>query len=69
MTKLRHRLKQNDLGASMEIQTMLRFSRVALAGALALALAACATTPPPDLTPPPAKRLDAKTTLENPPRR
>lgn len=43
---------------------MLRLSRISLAGFLALALAACATTPPPDLTPP-QKRLDAKTTLEN----
>lgn len=44
---------------------MQRLSRISLAGFLALALAACATTPPPDLTPPPAKRPDAKTTLEN----
>ncbi len=43
---------------------MLRISRISLAGLLALALAACATTPPPDLTPPPGKRLDAKSTLE-----
>jgi starvation-inducible outer membrane lipoprotein len=48
---------------------MLHASRIALAGLLAFALAACATTPPPDLTPPPAKRLDAKTTLESGPRR
>jgi hypothetical protein len=32
---------------------------------LALSLAACATQPAPDLTPPPGKRLDAKTTLES----
>lgn len=44
---------------------MARISRISLAGLLALALAACATTPPPDLTPPPAKRLDAKSTLES----
>ncbi len=47
---------------------MLRASQICLAGFLALALAACATTPQPDYTPP-AKRLDAKTTLENAPRR
>lgn len=44
---------------------MQRFSRLTLAALVTLALAACATTPPPDLTPPPSKRLDAKTTLEN----
>jgi hypothetical protein len=43
---------------------MQRASRLAIASLLAMALAACATTPPPDLTPPPAKRPDAKTTLE-----
>jgi hypothetical protein len=48
-----------------EEPVMAHISRISLAGLLALALAACATTPPPDLTPPPAKRLDAKTTLEN----
>ena len=48
---------------------MPRASHLALASLLALALAACATTPPQDLTPPPGKRLDAKTTLENGPRR
>ena len=48
---------------------MQRASHLVLASLLALALAACATTPPPDLTPPPSKRLDAKTTLENGPRR
>ena len=48
---------------------MQRAGHLALASLLTLALAACATTPPPDLTPPPAKRLDAKTTLENGPRR
>ena len=42
---------------------MLRATRLTLAGLLALALGACATQQP-DLTPPPAKRLDAKTTLE-----
>lgn len=44
---------------------MLDFARLTLAGLLALSLAGCAATPQPDLTPPPAKRLDAKTTLEN----
>lgn len=47
---------------------MLRASRLVLAGLFALGLAACAT-PQQDLTPPPAKRLDAKSTLENGPRR
>lgn len=47
---------------------MLRVSQIIVASALALSLAACATQQP-DLTPPPAKRLDAKTTLENGPRR
>lgn len=42
---------------------MLRATRLTLAGLLVLALGACATQQP-DLTPPPAKRLDAKTTLE-----
>jgi hypothetical protein len=44
---------------------MIHAARITLAGLLALALAGCAATPQPDLTPPPAKRLDAKTTLEN----
>ncbi|CAN7285661.1 hypothetical protein SAMN05216304_101515 [Bosea sp. OK403] len=44
---------------------MIRLSRLTLAALMTLALAACATTPPPDLTPPAKKRLDAKTTLEN----
>ncbi|WP_197280890.1 hypothetical protein [Bosea vaviloviae] len=48
---------------------MQRASQIVLASVLALALAACATAPAPDLTPPPGKRLDAKTTLENGPRR
>lgn len=43
---------------------MQRITRLSLAGLLVLALGACATQQP-DLTPPPAKRLDAKTTLEN----
>lgn len=38
--------------------------RLAIAGLIASFLAACAT-PQPDYTPPPAKRADAKTTLEN----
>ncbi|TCR66304.1 hypothetical protein [Bosea sp. BK604] len=44
---------------------MQRLSRLTLAALITLGLAACATTPPQDLTPPPSKRLDAKTTLEN----
>ncbi len=48
---------------------MQRAGHLVLASLLALALAACATQPAPDLSPPPAKRLDAKTTLENGPRR
>ena len=48
---------------------MQRAGHLALASLLVLALAACATQPAPDLTPPPAKRLDAKSTLENGPRR
>lgn len=45
--------------------------RITLAGLLVLAVAACASAPPPDLTPP-APRVDAKTQLEYgapPPRR
>ena len=40
---------------------------VKLLGVLALTatMAACATTPPVDLTPPPKKKLDAKTQLES----
>ena len=53
------------LFAIKEDPVMARISRISLAGLLALALAACATTPPPALTPPPAKRLDAKSTLES----
>jgi hypothetical protein len=43
------------------------FVRSFVAISLALSLAACAPPPPPpqaDLTPPPHKRLDAKTQLE-----
>jgi hypothetical protein len=47
---------------------MTRLVRLSLAGIVCLALGACATQQQ-DLTPPPAKRLDAKSTLENPPRR
>ncbi|HZH53529.1 MAG TPA: hypothetical protein VEZ16_16815 [Microvirga sp.] len=38
-----------------------------VAVAITLAIAACATTPPPaaDLTPPPRKAYDAKTQLES----
>ncbi|MEN5080973.1 hypothetical protein ABE438_00675 [Bosea sp. TWI1241] len=43
---------------------MATLTRLALAGFLLTALAACATQQQ-DLTPPPAKALDAKTTLEN----
>jgi hypothetical protein len=44
---------------------MQRAGQMLLASLLALSLAACATQPAPDLTPPPGKRLDAKTTLES----
>jgi hypothetical protein len=44
---------------------MQRAGQIILASLLALSLAACATQPASDLTPPPAKRLDAKTTLES----
>lgn len=47
---------------------MTKLARLSIAGLVLLALGACATQQP-DLTPPPAKRLDAKTTLENGPRR
>lgn len=47
---------------------MLRASQIVVASLLAISLAACATQAP-DLTPPPAKRLDAKSTLEGAPRR
>ena len=36
-----------------------------VAAVLTLAIAACATAPAADLTPPPAKKLDAKTQLES----
>lgn len=44
---------------------MNRLTRIVALG-LTLAIAACATTPPPaaDMTPPPRKALDAKTQLE-----
>ena len=48
---------------------MQRAGHHVLASLIVLALGACATQPAPDLTPPPAKRLDAKSTLENGPRR
>lgn len=43
-----------------------RLTRIVVVG-LALAVAACAATPPPaaDLTPPPRKPYDAKTQLES----
>ena len=42
-----------------------RLTRLVAIG-LTLAIAACATTPPPtDLTPPPRKAYDAKTQLES----
>lgn len=44
---------------------MQRLSRLTLAALITLGLAACASNPQPDLTPPTSKRLDAKTTLEN----
>ena len=45
---------------------MLILTRIVAVG-LTLAIAACATTPPPavDLTPPPARAADAKTQLES----
>ena len=43
---------------------MTRILRAATALALAMSIAACATQPQADLTPP-QKRCDAKTTLEN----
>jgi len=46
-------------------RSMQRAGQMLLASLLALSLAACATQPAPDLTPPPGKRLDAKTTLES----
>jgi len=42
---------------------MIKLTRLALAGLFCASLAACATQPV-DTTPPPAKRLDAKTSLE-----
>lgn len=39
-------------------------SRIAALG-LTLAIAACATAPAADFTPPPAKQMDAKTQLES----
>lgn len=45
------------------IPKMIKATRLALAGLFCLSLAACATQAV-DTTPPPAKRLDAKTTLE-----
>lgn len=42
---------------------MIKLTRLTLAGLFCLSLAACATQQA-DPTPPPAKRLDAKTTLE-----
>jgi hypothetical protein len=41
-----------------------RTIRFAVVGLLAASLAACATAPAADLTPPPQKRVDAKTGLE-----
>jgi hypothetical protein len=39
--------------------------RLIILSLVAFGLAACATQPQPDFTPPPAKGRDAKTTLEN----
>jgi hypothetical protein len=46
---------------------LIRMTRGLVALGLTLAIAACATTPPPaaDLTPPPRKAYDAKTQLES----
>lgn len=38
--------------------------RIVLLSLVALGLTACASQPQQDFTPPPSKRLDAKTTLE-----
>jgi hypothetical protein len=45
---------------------LISLTRIVAVG-LTLAIAACATTPPPavDLTPPPRKAYDAKTQLES----
>ena len=51
---------------------MKKFSRFVLLGAFCASLAACASTPPQAVEPPPQKRFDAKTELESgkrPPRR
>ncbi|MBM1170783.1 hypothetical protein [Microvirga arabica] len=42
-----------------------RLTRGLVAVGLTLAIAACATAPAADLTPPPMKQLDAKTQLES----
>lgn len=48
------------------VQTMKSAARLAVLGLFALGLAACASQAQQDYTPPPSKRLDAKTTLEKP---
>jgi hypothetical protein len=40
-------------------------SRIVILSLVAFGLAACATQPQQDFTPPPSKSPDAKTTLEN----
>jgi hypothetical protein len=42
-----------------------RLTRGLVAAGLTLAIAACATAPAADLTPPPMKQADAKTQLES----
>ena len=42
-----------------------RLTRGLIAAGLTLTIAACATAPAADLTPPPAKAMDAKTQLES----
>jgi len=69
LTRSFHKRKDVATASSRQRSSnMLRATRLTLAGLLVLALGACATQQP-DLTAPPAKRLDAKTTLESGPRR
>lgn len=66
LTRSFHRRKDEaSFHTDKRSSTMLRAGQILIASLLALSLAACATQPAPDLTPPPAKRLDAKSTLES----
>lgn len=51
--------------AATGVPPMKSASRIVILSLIALGLAACATAPQQDFTPPASKRLDAKTTLEN----